>query len=237
LSIEERLVAEFKAGKQALVLTGAGVSTGAGVPDFTGNPTYKGRSVSAILSVDSLSKPALLDEFLKSFITDRNSEPCVVHTLLADLETSGRIIGVATQNIDGLHQKAGQSTVVELHGSAYKRVCTGCGKGCDVSEPGCLVCGADSRTDVLLYGEELPKNKVEQVHNLLDTADFLLVLGTRLKTMLAQDLVLYTADRNKPVYVIAAPVDSVEELWGAEYFDLDLSAFASSLGSLLSKSQ
>jgi NAD-dependent deacetylase len=117
-----------------------------------------------------------------------SAKPNNAHRALAALEAAGRLAGVVTQNIDGLHQQAGSKRVAELHGSVHRNYCTGCHKpqslefmlGFAPGVPVCPYCGAVMKPDVVLYGEQLPDAAINDAIDLISSADCLIVGGTSL---------------------------------------------------------
>lgn len=178
--------------KKLVVLTGAGVSTGSGIPDFrSANGIYdriKGVHYSGeeALSINFLRREPEL--FYRNFIEHLyfpEAEPSLVHRFIARLERPDRQVTVLTQNIDGLHQKAGSSRVVELHGSAL-RFRTRDGLKLDYSEVevaqnAIRYKGEQLRPDIVLYGEALDTDAINSAISALQEADTLLVLGTSLR--------------------------------------------------------
>lgn len=178
-------------------LGGAGVSTESGIPDFRSkNGLY--RKVDKkflryrpeyLLSGRCLSRePELFFSYFRKNMDFRDAEPNSAHRKLAGMERAGKLAGVITQNIDGLHQKAGSRGVEEIHGSALRSYCVSCRKeyGPDfifesrAPVPVCPECGKMVRPDVTLYGEFLPQRAFENAVWLLREADCLIIGGTSL---------------------------------------------------------
>lgn len=116
------------------------------------------------------------------------AEPNRAHTALAELEKMGKLSAVVTQNIDGLHQKAGSKKVIELHGSVLRNICQKCGRMYDMEEfmelcspvPHCPGCGGVVKPDVVLYEEMLDRNTIEDAIDEISRADMLIIGGTSL---------------------------------------------------------
>lgn len=186
--------------EHAVFFGGAGVSTDSGIPDFRGNGgLYSDREES---NEYYLSRECLINEPEKFFAFFRNNmlfahaEPNDAHHALATLERQGIIKAVITQNIDGLHQKAGSQRVIELHGTAARYYCSKCGKvygGGILSEqtgvPYCTACGAVIRPDVTLYGEALDGYQFADAEGEISNADVLIVGGSSLVVNPAASLV------------------------------------------------
>ena len=127
----EQLQAILDQGKRILFFTGAGVSTDSGIPDFrSADGLYSGAYAyppETILShTFFLKNTAEFYHFYREKMLPGNARPNAVHLFIAEMEKSGRSLGVVTQNIDGLHQKAGSKNVYELHGSVFRNYCTRC---------------------------------------------------------------------------------------------------------------
>ena len=172
---------------------GAGVSTESGIPDFrSANGLY--RQKRAIPAEELLSHAFFEAHPEEFFAFYRESilrpalaaKPNPAHVALARLEAAGKLTGVVTQNIDGLHQAAGGRKVFELHGSIHRNFCLRCGTRYDAAfldaaqgGPRCT-CGGRVRPEVVLYGEALDEATVRGALHALESADLLLVGGTSL---------------------------------------------------------
>lgn len=181
---------------------GAGVSTESGIPDF--------RSVDGLYSQKFeyppeqiishsffLRDPSYFFRFYREKMLPLGFEPNITHLVLARLEQKGKLSAVITQNIDGLHQKAGSRTVFELHGSVHRNYCTRCGAFYDAqfiknSEdiPLCS-CGGIIKPDVVLYEEQLNPETLDCSIDAIADADLLIVAGTSLTVYPAAGLVNY----------------------------------------------
>jgi NAD-dependent deacetylase len=181
---------------------GAGVSTESGIPDF--------RSVDGLYHIKYAYPPETIlshqffightkefYEFYKDKMIFRGAEPNITHRKLADLEKEGKLKGIITQNIDGLHQKAGSQNVLELHGCVLRNNCMKCGKFYDESEiinspeiPRCS-CGGTIKPDVVLYEEGLDQDILTNAVKLLSQADILIIGGTSLSVYPAAGLIRY----------------------------------------------
>mgnify|MGYP000482313296 CR=1 FL=1 len=196
LGFEER-IQKFKdminEAKAISFFGGAGVSTASGIPDFRSKDgLYNQHDVrfdmyepEYLLSHDCLEDhPEVFYEFNRQKLDCRGIEPNVVHYKLAELEKAGKLKGVITQNIDGLHQRAGSRAVYEIHGSMERAYCDRCGKKHDANmifDSGTPVprcdCGGKIRPDVTLYGEMLPEDAWAASIDLLQKSDMLIVAG------------------------------------------------------------
>lgn len=186
---------------------GAGVSTESGIPDFRSkdglyNQKYK-YPPEEILSHNFFVENT--EEFYKFYRDKMNSlkyEPNITHKKLANLEKEGKLKAVITQNIDGLHQKAGSKNVLELHGSVLRNYCTKCNKFYDAEYvfnsngvPKCT-CGGIIKPDVVLYGEALDEEVLEKSVYAISKADLMIVGGTSLMVSPANGLIRYFRGSN-----------------------------------------
>lgn len=184
----------------AVFFGGAGVSTDSGIPDFRGNGGLydsEDQSNEYYLSRECLMRePDQFFRFFRNNMVFQYAEPNDAHTAIAALEKQGIIKAVITQNVDGLHQKAGSRRVIELHGAANRYYCTGCGKvyGEEVlatqdSIPRCEVCNSLVRPDVTLYGESLDGFIYADAEGEMSRADVLIVGGSSLVVHPAASLI------------------------------------------------
>ncbi|MCR4996991.1 MAG: NAD-dependent protein deacylase [Butyrivibrio sp.] len=192
---------------------GAGVSTESGIPDFRSKDgLYNQHDVrfdkyqpEYLLSHSCLVyEPQVYYEFHRQKMDTRNIEPNNAHKYLAKLEEMGKLKAIVTQNIDGLHQKAGSKVVYEIHGSALRNYCMNCGKEFspdyifDSEEPipHCDKCGGVVRADITLYEEGLPEDQVSGAIDSISRADMLIIGGTSLTVYPAASFVNYFRGRN-----------------------------------------
>ena len=186
-------------------LGGAGVSTESGIPDFRSkNGLYRRRIKSLgrykpeyLLSSECLrARPEVFFDYYRKNMDARAAQPNPAHLKLAEMEASGRLEGVITQNIDSLHQKAGSKNVQEIHGTIWKNHCVSCREEYDVNfvfdstevVPHCPKCGRIVRPDVTLYGEYLPQPAYSSVIDMIGRADCLIIGGTSLEVGSAAQL-------------------------------------------------
>lgn len=182
---------------------GAGVSTESGIPDFrSSHGLYsgtKGRSYETMLSHEFYCQhPEEFYDMYRNVLLYPNAQPNEAHRALARLEAQGRLLSVVTQNIDGLHQRAGSQKVWELHGSAERNLCTGCGRNFSLQEflsldmvPLCPDCGNLIKPDVVLYGENLDDRVIQGSVSDIRKCDLLIVGGTSLTVYPAAGLISY----------------------------------------------
>lgn len=170
---------------------GAGVSTESNIPDFRSadglfqeKHTYSPEQI--VSHTFFVHKPELFYQFYKDKMMYLDAKPNKAHLKLAELEAAGKLKAVVTQNIDGLHQAAGNKNVFELHGSIHRNYCQKCGKFYDgkyVKEsdgvPKCE-CGGTIKPDVVLYEEGLDDKTIRQSIQAISEADMLIIGGTSL---------------------------------------------------------
>ena len=178
---------------------GAGVSTASGLRDFRGeNGLYKekyDKPTEYYLSIGFFYRePEIFYEFYKKNMNTLDVKPNIIHHYLTELEKLGKLKAIITQNIDGLHQKAGSKNVLEIHGTTYKNHCLKCGKEYNAeyvfnssSIPKCS-CGGIIKPDVVLYGEMLPE-EYSLASSYIYKAETLIVAGTSLTVEPASGLV------------------------------------------------
>lgn len=180
--------------------TGAGISTDSGIPDFrSATGLYKNnyRAEEILSHTFFMANPKEFYEFYKTKMIYENAEPNYGHIFMKELEDKGKHVTVVTQNIDGLHQKAGSSNVLELHGSVLRNNCMKCGKFYDLEQimrkegiPTCK-CGGIIKPDVVLYEESLNQDTMYQTVEAISHADLLIVCGTSLNVYPAASFLMY----------------------------------------------
>lgn len=207
----------LRKAKRIVVLTGAGISSPSGIPDFRSEG-------SGLWSRDEPMEVASLTAFCTSperfFNWFRplagqifNAKPNVAHKALAELENSGRDLIIVTQNIDGLHQKAGSTRVVEMHGTLRTLSCTECFKQFESSPfleqyindgmiPKCLSCNGILKPDVILFGEQLPQLAWLEAQRTVRQCDLMLVAGSSLEVLPVAGLPMQALDRGAHLIVI-----------------------------------
>ncbi len=193
----ERLNEIIAESKKTVFFGGAGVSTESGIPDFRSkNGLYNVRDVQFeqyspeyLLSIDCLEdNPDVFYEFYRQKLETSGIQPNSAHYKLAEMEKAGKLAGIITQNIDGLHQKAGSVNVAEVHGSTFRNYCMKCGRRYPADYifrsktpiPKCTECGGTVRPDVTLYGEMLPEDQLAKADSYMRGAEVLIVGGTSL---------------------------------------------------------
>ena len=183
-------------------LVGAGVSTESGIPDFRSkdglyNQQYKYPPETILSHTFFIRNTEEFYKFYKSKMNCLKYEPNITHIKLAEMENRGKLKAVITQNIDGLHQKAGSKNVYELHGSVLRNYCIKCKKFYDAEYifssngiPKCS-CGGIIKPDVVLYEEGLDDDTLRHSMLAIANADMLIVAGTSLTVQPAASLINY----------------------------------------------
>ena len=181
---------------------GAGVSTESGIPDFRSvdglyNQQYKYPPETILSHTFFMAEPEEFFRFYRAKMLALDAQPNAAHRKLAEWERMGKCRAVVTQNIDGLHQKAGSKEVLELHGSVLRNYCMRCHKPYDVREiaagtgvPKCS-CGGTIKPDVVLYEESLDSYTINKSVEYIRNADILIIGGTSLAVYPAAGLINY----------------------------------------------
>lgn len=212
--MDERLKKIIDNSASVVFFGGAGVSTESNIPDFrsekglyTAQKQY-GYSPEEMLSHSFFMRhmKTFYDYYKKNLIY-LDAEPNKAHKALAYLEKQGKLKAIVTQNIDGLHQKAGNEKVFELHGSVLRNYCMDCGKfydveyimdedNCKEGVPHCKECGGVVKPDVVLYEEALDDNCMIGAIKAIEKADTLIIGGTSLVVYPAAGLIRYFRGNN-----------------------------------------
>ena len=234
----ETLKQWIKESSRIVFFGGAGVSTESGIPDFRSvDGLYHQKFDYPPETIISHSfyeaRPEYLFQFYREKMLPLGFEPNITHRVLAKWEQEGKLLAVVTQNIDGLHQKAGSKRVYELHGSVLRNYCTRCGKFYPAEFvrdargiPRCT-CGGIVKPDVVLYEESLNEDTLAGAISALRQADLLIVGGTSLTVYPAAGLLgYYRGHRLVLINRDATPYDEETDL-----------VFHDSLGSIFSQLQ
>jgi NAD-dependent deacetylase len=206
----EQLTAILKASDNIVFFGGAGVSTASGIPDFRSAGGIYSQRLNAEFTPEEMvshsffvNHPEDFFDFYRDKMVYPDAEPNGCHKALAKLERMGKLKAVVTQNIDGLHQKAGSEIVFELHGSVLRNYCTRCHAFYDdkwlmaqAGVPKCEKCGATVKPDVVLYEEALDPEQIGGAVAAIEKADTLIVGGTSLIVYPAAGLIHYFRGRH-----------------------------------------
>lgn len=216
-----RLREIVQASKKMVFFGGAGVSTESGIPDFRSQDglyrqkyKYPPEYILSRTFFDRHTEEFF--EFYREKMLCLNAQPNAAHYKLAQWEREGKLAAVITQNIDGLHQKAGSHAVLELHGSIWRNVCMDCGALYPAEQiaesagiPRCS-CGGVIKPDVVLYEEPLDQAVLARSVELIEEADTLIVGGTSLNVQPAASLIDFFRGKNAVVINRGAPARSMQ---------------------------
>lgn len=230
---------QLLSGRIALVMTGAGISTDSGIPDYRG----AGRVQRHPLTFDEFNTSAThrARYWARSFVGWTHvaqAEPNPGHIAIAEAEAAGKVGALITQNVDGLHQRAGSKNVLELHGRLDRVLCSGCGDILARSEldariqalnpelvrenlvsfspdgdadvevpatfrvPECGICGAHYKPDVVFFGEQVPRDRVQRAEEQVSQAEALIVAGSSLTVNSGLRLVKLAKAREIPILLV-----------------------------------
>lgn len=220
----ETLQQWVKESNHIVFFGGAGVSTESGIPDFRSvdglyHQKFEYPPETIISHSFYVKNPEYFFRFYREKMLPLGFEPNITHKKLAQWEQAGKLQAVVTQNIDGLHQKAGSRKVYELHGSVLRNYCTRCGKFFSaefvkngVGVPHCD-CGGIVKPDVVLYEEGLDQEVIAKSVHAIRNADMLIVGGTSLTVYPAAGLIqYYRGDRLVLINRDATPYDDQADL-------------------------
>jgi NAD-dependent protein deacetylase/lipoamidase len=234
LSLQQQLqdAAELIQQAQRIVaLTGAGISTESGIPDFR-SPGSLWLQQPSISYQDFISRPEARQQYWQ---TRRNlsaqvlsARPNAAHLALVELERKKRLLGIVTQNFDGLHHDAGNNAehIVEMHGTSRAAACTLCGKRSSIKElqqridageidPCCSDCGGFLKAATILFGQRVPEAELARARELTLSCDLFLVVGSSLKVTPAATLPRLALDNDVPLIIInlqPTPMDDYAEI-------------------------
>jgi NAD-dependent deacetylase len=207
----------LRSHRSILIFTGAGISTGSGIPDFRGPDGVWKRRQPVYYHDFMRSEPARIEHWeykLEGWAAFRDAEPNEVHRAIARLETTGRLAGLVTQNIDGLHSRAGSSNelLVELHGTNSFVECQSCGNRTDpgphfirfreTRRPPLCDCGGYLKPATISFGQNLRVADLERAEAMAAAADLVVALGSTLSVYPAASIPLLAARRGNPYVIV-----------------------------------
>lgn len=211
----EQIENQVKSAKKVVFVTGAGISQESGIPTFRGKDgLWRNYDAMKLATIDAFyDNPKLVWEWYNERRQNIfNSEPNLGHKAIAELENFVKVF-VLTQNIDGLHQKAGSSNVLELHGSIIKIKCTVCDFKDELltefsNLPPLCKCGNILRPDVVWFGEGLPQDVWQEAIIQASSCDVMIIAGTSLVVSPANTLPIY-AKQNNAVLIEINPDETI----------------------------
>lgn len=217
--------------ERMVAFTGAGISTESGIPDYRGpNGVWQTGNIPHVDTVrtDDEARREFWHHRRETYPVMQSREPNAGHIALARFENAGKLLATVTQNIDGLHQKAGNDPgrVIELHGSSHRIQCQQCGALYDGAEiqrrleageedPRCEICGGPLRTSTILFGEPLPKEALRLAQKVTLAADLVLVIGSSLVVNPAARLPHIAKKRGAGLIIInrtSTPLDGIADV-------------------------
>lgn len=225
------LIAMIRAARRIVAFTGAGISTESGVPDFRspGSPWMVNKPIPFEAFVASAE--ARREAWRRKFRMDdlySGAEPSTGHRVLADLFHAGRLEAVITQNIDGLHQRAGlpDEAVVEIHGNGTYAACLDCGTRHELPAiravfeaqghaPSCAACGGLVKSATISFGQRMPEAAMRRAEALARACDLFLVIGSSLVVYPAASLPLVAREAGARVVILnrePTPLDAAADL-------------------------
>jgi len=184
--------------RQAVVLTGAGISTHSGIPDFRspGSGLWTRNDPIEVATLDSFRyNPENFFNWIRPLVSGMHAaQPNAAHLALAKLEQSGFVNTIITQNVDGLHHRAGATNILEVHGSMRTMTCVSCFRRYDSSDflvaylesgeiPHCEICSHILKPDVILFGEQLPIRTWMKAQDVSKHCDLMIVAGSSLEVL------------------------------------------------------
>ncbi len=217
IELIQRSVELFRHSKHSIALTGAGISTPSGIPDFRsqGSGLWTKFDPFTVASLSAFRyHPLEVLEWVRPLVGKIvSAEPNPAHTALARLEQAGRLAGVITQNIDGLHQKAGSKCVFEIHGNLRSATCTSCYRKAATDQliqpfvecgsvPHCPSCGGLLKPDIVLFGEQLPHDVVQGAEKLLEGCDLVLIAGSSLEVTPAASMPINALNHGAKLIIV-----------------------------------
>jgi len=232
MSFENRVakaVTMFKNASYVVAFTGAGISTESGIPDFRSKGGIWDR-YRIVTFQEFLSSHDARVEYWRMkhdlFSDLKDAVPNKAHIALAELEKMNKLQCIITQNIDGLHQDAGSSNVIELHGTNRKGVCLSCGKSWPIEEiherlrecgfdPLCDSCGGYIKPATISFGQPMPEEEMKRAFECAERCDLLLMIGSSLQVEPAASIPVYAHQKGaKLIYInrTETPTDYLAEI-------------------------
>src|SRR5919108_868209 len=226
----EEFAAKIRGCNDIVVFTGAGISTESGIPDFRSPGGIWTRYRPVTYQEFVSSEAARIEAWKRRVETHeahKNAKPNIGHYFIHSLEQKGKLIGLITQNVDGLHSMSGvpESKIVELHGSNRKIVCLNCGKSFDpdpimrklagdFSSPKCNACGGILKSATISFGQAMPPAAMQRAQEWTEKARIFVVIGSSLQVQPAASFPVL-ANRNGALLAIInrepTPVDGVSD--------------------------
>jgi len=213
----DHLAELIRKANRIVVFTGAGISTGSGIPDFRGPQGVWKRRQPVYYHDFMRSEAARIEHWdfkQEGWEAFRDAKPNSIHQAIADLEGAGRLLAVITQNIDGLHARAGTSSrlLIELHGTNSEIECQACGRRSDpephfnyfreTRKPPLCDCGGFLKPATISFGQNLRSEDIARAETAARGADLMIALGSTLSVFPAAGIPLIAANRGVPYVII-----------------------------------
>lgn len=227
----DQIIRLVNRSERMAVFTGAGISTESGIPDYRGpNGVWARQAIPTIdtIRTDEESRIMHWRERRTRYPEMLARQPNAGHKALVRFERAGRLLAIVTQNIDGLHQKAGNAPerVIELHGSTHRVRCLSCGRlwsgesiqqrlDAGDQDPRCPVCGGVLRVGTILFGESLPERELRTAFAVAQACDLMLVIGSSLVVNPAARIPVIAKQGGAALIIInrtPTPVDSLADV-------------------------
>ncbi|HXG53188.1 MAG TPA: Sir2 family NAD-dependent protein deacetylase [candidate division Zixibacteria bacterium] len=224
----EELAACLRESNRIVVFTGAGISTESGIPDFRSPGGLWTRYRPITFQEYVSSEEARLESWrrrLESYRTYREAVPNLGHHFVRSLEAKGKLMGVITQNVDGLHRMAGlpDEKIVELHGTYRRTVCLACGKDFETDEimrrltadfrsPTCDACGGILKPATISFGQAMPQDAMERARRWTERADTFVVMGSSLQVQPAASFPLLAKRSGARLAIVNREAGPLDEL-------------------------
>ena len=233
----EEFLKIVRSSKRTYAFTGAGISTPSGIPDFRGKDGLYREIPEDIFDIDKFyENPERYYEVHKNRISPmRNAKPNIAHIVLAKMEELNLIDCVITQNIDGLHKKAGSKSIIRLHGTLDWYVCTKCGERYDYEfvenviwkdkvVPRCIKCGEILKPDVVFFGEPLPEMELLKAYKTAEESDLAIVIGSSLLVYPAAMIPRLTVENGGKLVIINLSETGLDNIAYRKY-EVDIEKF------------
>jgi NAD-dependent deacetylase len=216
----------IRAAQRGVVLTGAGFSTPSGIPDFRsqGSGLWTKYLPMEVASLTTFRRqPELFYDWLRPLASHMlSAQPNPAHLALAKLEQAGFIKTIITQNIDGLHHRAGSQNILEVHGSLNSLTCIGCYRQVPAKDyiqpylelgqyPHCQTCGKILKPDIILFEEQLPIKTWIKAEQASKSCDLMLVAGTSLEVMPSARLPMHVIENRASLIVVNKTLTYIDE--------------------------
>lgn len=218
------------AARRVVVFTGAGISTESGIPDYRGPNGIWGKIKPIYFDDFVHSEEARMEDWRRRFRFQREcraAEPNIAHRAIAKLVADGRVIAVITQNIDGLHQRAGvpSEALIEIHGNATYATCLDCDLRHELDDlqaeiartghsPVCRACGGMVKTAIISFGQAMPARQMMRAEHAIERADLFVSVGSSLQVQPAASLPMAAKYQGARLVIVngdATPLDAIAD--------------------------